>query len=169
MGLLGTKTSFHFVGCISYWPQYSLKNDDLTRIFCKKFFPILFNISQPIMAVRKVREVFVVGSIKNIKILHFFKIHLGLVTIVFAKQWLKQEISAKMFLLALFSSFNFFVILTVFTFNLDQFHCCWKYFYLFLPLLPLFLLLLFYLWLLCNFVLTFTLTFTWYTLTTDTL
>ena len=69
MGLLGTKTSFIFVKCISNWPQYSLQNDDLTVIFCKKFFSTLFNISKTIIAVRKLKEVFVDGPLKNIKLL----------------------------------------------------------------------------------------------------
>ena len=37
-----------------------------------------------------------------------------------------------MFLLALFSSFNLTVLLTVFTFTLDKIHCCWNYFHLYL-------------------------------------
>ena len=152
MGLLGTKKSFSILRCISDWPQYSLQNDDLTRIFCKTVFSILFNISQPIMDVRKVREVFVAGHLKNINLLQFCKINLGLVTIVSAKQWLKQEISAKMFLLALFSSFNLFVILTVFTFTLDKFHCWWKYFHLYLTITASIFTFTTLPWLLCNFV-----------------
>ena len=113
MGLLGTKTSFFFVICFFYWPPSSLQNYDLTRIFCKKCSPILFNISQSIMAVRKMKEVFVDGPLKNIKFLHFWKIHLGLVTICFAKQWLKQEICAKCPFLLSFSSFHLFVLLNV--------------------------------------------------------
>ena len=113
MDLLGTKKSLIFVICISYWPQLSLQSDDLTGIFCKKCFPILFNISQLIIVVRYVRAVLVFGHLKNINLLHFWKIHLLLVTIVSAKKWVKQEITAKSFLLALFSSFHLFVILTV--------------------------------------------------------
>ena len=153
MGLLGTKSSFSFVWCISDWPQSSLQNDDVTWIFCKKCSLILFNISQSIMVVRKVREVFVFGNLKNINLLQFWKIHLGLVTIVSAKQWLKHEISIKMFLLVMFSSFHLFILLTVFTFTLDKFHCWWNYFYLFLPFTTSVFTFTVYLWLLCNFVL----------------
>ena len=113
MGLVGTKTSFRFVRCISYWPQYSLQNDDLTDIFCKKCFPSVFNISNTIMAVRNVREVFLDCPLRNINLLQFCKIHLLLITIVSAKLWLKYAISAKMFLLVMFSSFHLFVLLTV--------------------------------------------------------
>ena len=114
MGLLGTKTSFSFVRCVSDWPQYSLQNNDLTGICCKKCFPTLFNISKTIMAVRNVREVFVDGPLKNIKILQFFKIHLGLITIVSAKLWLKYAISAKNVPSCyVFSSFYFLALLTV--------------------------------------------------------
>ena len=133
MHLLGTKPSFHFVRCISDWPQYSLQNDDLTRICCKTCFHILFNISNSITAVKKVREVFVDGPLRNIKLLQFWKINLWLSTIVSAKLWLKHEISAKMSLLSLFSSFNLTVILSVFNFTLDKLHCCWKYFHIYLP------------------------------------
>ena len=133
MGLLGTKTSFSFVKCISNWPQYSLQNDDLTGIFCKKCFPSLFNISKTIIAVRKVREVFVDNTLKNINLLQFFKIHLGLITIVSAKLWLKYAISAKMFLLVVFFIFSLFCSFDCFTFTLDKLQCWWKYFHLFLP------------------------------------
>ena len=88
--LWGNKTSFIFVLCIFYLPQYALQSYDLTGIFCKKCFPSLFNISKTIIAVRKVREVLVDGPLKNIKFLQFFKIHLGLITIVSEKQWLKH-------------------------------------------------------------------------------
>ena len=134
MGLLGTKTSFSFVRCVSDRPQYALRNNDVTRIFCEKCFPTLFNISTTIMAVRKVREVFVDGSLKNINLLYFCKMHLLLITIVSTKQWIKHEISAKMSLLVLFSYFNLTVLLTIFTFTLDKLHCCWwKCFHLYLP------------------------------------
>ena len=133
MGLLGTKTSFIFVKCISNWPQYSLQNDDLTGIFCKKCFPSLFNISKTIIAVRKVREVFVDGPLKNINLLQFCKINLGLITIVSAKLWLKYAISAKMFLLVVFFIFSLFCSFDCFTFTLDKIQCWWNYFHLFLP------------------------------------
>ena len=148
MGLLGTQTSSSFVICISDWPQSSLQNNYLTRILCKKCFQILFNISKPIMSVRNVREVFVFGNLRNINLLHFWKIHLGLVTIV----------SAKMFLLVMLSSFHLFCSFNCFTFTLDKLHCWWKYFhFLFTILLPFVFTFTVYLWLLCNFVLTFTL------------
>ena len=83
---LGTKTAFNFVKCISNWPQYSLQNDDLTGISYKTCFPTLFNISKTIIAVRKVREVFVDGPRKNINLLQFFKMNLGLITIVSEKK-----------------------------------------------------------------------------------
>ena len=134
MRLLGTKTSFSFVKCISNWPQSSLQNDDLIGIFCKKCFQILFNISKPIMAVRNVREFFVVADLRNINLLQFFKIHLGLITIVFAKLWLKYAISAKMFLLVVFFIFSLFCSFNCFTFTLDKLQCWWNYFHLlFLP------------------------------------
>lgn len=132
MGLLGTKTSFSFVRCISYWPQYSLQNDDLTWIFCKKCFPTLFNISKTIMAVRKVREVFVDGPFKNIN-LQFFKINLEFITIVSAKLWIKYAISAKIFLLVVFFIFSLFCSFDCFTFTLNENNFWWKYFHLFLP------------------------------------
>ena len=133
MVLLGTKTSFCFVKCISDWPQYSLTINDLTGIFCKKCFPTLFNISKTIVAVRKVREVFVEGPLKNIKLLHFFKIYLGFITIVSAKQWLKHEISTKMFLLVVFFIFSPFCSFNYFTFTLDKLKCWWNDFHFFLP------------------------------------
>ena len=133
MGLLGTKTSFIFLICISYWPQSSLQNDDLTGIFCKKCFPTLFNISKTIIVVRKVREVFVDGTLKKINLLQFWKIHLGLITIVSSKQWLKHAISAKIFLLVVFFIFSLFCSFDCFTFTLDKIQCWWKYFHLFLP------------------------------------
>ena len=77
----------------------------------------------------------------------------------------KQEISAKMSLLALFSSFNLTVLLTFFTFTLDKIHFCWKYFHLYLSFTASFFTFTVLPWLLCNFVLTFILTFMWYTLT----
>ena len=117
------------------------------------------------MVIIKVKYFFVGGHLRNIN-LHFCKIHLGLSTRFSAKLWLKHEIYAKTSLLASFSSFNLTVLLVVFTFTLDKIHCCWwKYFHLYLPfnssiftfnILP---------WLLCNFVLTFTVTFILYTLT----
>ena len=115
------------------------------------------------------REVFVARHLKNINLFHFWKNHLGLVTIVSAKQWLKHDISAKNFLLVMFSSFHFFCSFNYFNFTLDKLHCWWKYFHLFLPFTASVFTFTVYLWLLCNFALTFTLTFTWYTLTTDTL
>ena len=133
MGPLGTITSFMFLKFISNWPQYSMKNYDLTGIFCKKCFPTLFNISKTIIAVRKVREIVVDGPRKNINLLHFYKINLGLITIVSAKQWLKHAISAKMFLLVVFFIFSLFCSFDCFTFNLKKIQCWWKYFHLFLP------------------------------------
>ena len=144
MGLLGTKTSLIVLICISYWPQYSLQYYDLTGIFCKKSFHILFNISKSKMAAKKVRKVFLLGHRKHIDLLQFSKIHFGLVTIVSAKQWLKHEISEKMFLFVMFSSFHLFCSFSCFTFTLDKIQCWWKYFHIFLPLLTLFSLLLFY-------------------------
>ena len=129
-------------------------------------FQILFNISKPIMVVRKVRDIFVVGHLRNINLLHILKIHLGLVTIFYAKLWLKQEIYGKMSLFALFSSFNLIVLLTIFTFTLDKLHCCWwKCFHLYLTITASVFTFTVLPWLVCNFVLTFTLTFTRYTLT----
>ena len=131
---LGTKKSFSFVWCIFYLPQSFLQNADLTGLFCKKCFPSLFNISKNIIAVRKVREVFVDGPLKNINLLNFLKIHLGLITIVSAKQWLKHAISTKIFLLIVFFIFWLFCSFDYFTFTLDKLQCWWKYFnFLFLP------------------------------------
>ena len=138
MGHLGTKTSFTFVKCISNWPQYSLQNVYLTVIFCKKCFPTLFNISKTIIAVRKVREFFVDGTLKNIKLLQFCKIHLGLITIFSAKQWLKHAISAKIFLLVVFFIFSLFCSFDYFTFTFRQNSLLVKVFsFLFIILLPL--------------------------------
>jgi len=157
MGLLGTKTSFSFVKCISNWPQYSLQNDDLTVIFCKKCFSTLFNISKTIMAVRKVREVFVDGPLKNINLLQFCKIHLGLITIVSAKLWLKYAISAKMFLLVMFFHLFTFLLFWLFYFHFRQTSLLVKVLSsLFTILLPSVFTFTVYLWLLCNFILTFT-------------
>ena len=157
MGLLGTKTSFSFVWCISYWPQSSLQNDDLTIIFYKECFPTLFNISKTIMAVRKVREVFVDGPLKNINLLHFWKIHLLLVTIVSVKLWLKHAISAKMFLLVMLFHLFTFLLFWLFYFHFRQTSLLVKVFSsIFTILLPSVFNFTVYLWLLCNFILTFT-------------
>ena len=116
MGHLGTKTSLIFVWCIFYLPQYSLQNDDLTGIFCKKCFPTLFNISKTIIAVRNMTEVFVDCPLKNISLLKFWKIHLGWIKIFYAKPWLKQEIFEECTIFALISSSNLKLILIVFHF-----------------------------------------------------
>ena len=73
----------------------------------------------------------------------------------------------KMSLLALFFIFSPFCSFNCFTFTLDKIHFRWKYFHIFLQFIASVFNFNVYLWLLCNFVLTFTLTFTWYT--TDTL
>ena len=61
----------------------------------KMCFQILFNISKTIMAVRKVREVFVAGHLRNINHLQFWKINLGLVTIVSVKNDLNRKFLQK--------------------------------------------------------------------------
>ena len=160
MSLLGTKISFSFLRCVSDWPPSSFQNDDLTGIFCKTFSPILFNNFQSIIVVRKVREVFVEGHLKNINLLQFCKINPGLVTIVFEKQWLKHEFLQKNFLLVVFSSFHLFVLLTVLLSHWINSLLVKLFSSLFTILLPLYLLLLFTFDCSCNFVLTFTLTFT---------
>ena len=95
-----------------------------------------------------------------------YKMYFVLVTIVSSKQWLKQEIFAKMSLLDLFLAFNLTILLTVFTFTLDKLHCFWrKYFHLCLTITASVFTFTILPWLLYNFVLTFTVTFIWYTLT----